>query len=183
MNIKIYGLSIFLFVLFIVSIFPQENNIENEINGITITKSFGSFSIPDDWIEITRYSRNGKYFYSHNSESISSRMTNISIEIGTNPYALEDHMAFRYAILRQMLMQAGKAEVYGDGTFTEHDDPLYVFTIEDKEDNITTIQYYIVGNKKHILIHLTDFHNGNITNVNGIAKFIVNSFVWVEQKK
>jgi hypothetical protein len=180
MRIKGFWIKIFLSFVFIVNIFPQENNIESEIKGIMITKPFGSFSIPDDWIEITRYSRNGKYFYSHNSESINSRMTNISVEIGTNPYALEDHMIFRYAILRQMLMQAGNAEVYGNGTFTEYDDPLYIFTIEDKEENITTIQYYIIGNKKHILVHLTDFHNENITNANEVAKFIVNSFVWSE---
>ena len=180
MTTKVYGIGFFLFVVSIMNTSSQENNVENGINGITITKPFGSFSIPNDWIEITRYSRNGKYFYSHNSENIGSRMTNISVEIGTNPYAVEDHMTFRYAILRQMLMQAGKAEVHGSGTFTEHEDPLYIFTIEDKEYNITTMQYYIVGNKKHILVHLTDFHKGNITNARGIAEFIANSFVWAE---
>jgi hypothetical protein len=180
MNIKGFWIKIFLFFVFIVNVFPQENDIENEIRGIIITKAFGSFSIPKDWVEVTRYSRNGKYFYSHNSESISSRMTNIFVKIGTNPYALEDHMTFRYAILRQMLMQASNAEVSGDGTFTEYDDPLYIFTIEDKEEKVTTIQYYIIGNKKHILVHLTDFHNENIANANEVAKFIVNSFVWPE---
>jgi hypothetical protein len=178
MSTKIAGITFFLCFVFLVNIFPQEDNIESEIKGATTTKSFGSFSVPDDWVEITRYSRNGKYFYSHNSERIGSSMTNISVETGTNPYALEDHTTFRYAILRQMLMQAGNAEVYGDGTFTGRGDPLYVFTIEDKEEHVTTIQYYIVGNKKHILVHVTDFHNGHITNANEVAKFIVNSFMW-----
>jgi predicted ATP-dependent Lon-type protease len=145
---------------------------------IKITKSFGSFSIPEDWTEITRYSRNEKFFYSHKSEKIGSTMTNISIEVGRNPYALDDHMTFRYAILRQMLMQAGGSEVHGSGTFTNHDDPLYIFTILDKE--VTTIQFYINTKKKHILVHVTDFHNGNITDAEEVAQFIADSFVWAE---
>jgi len=105
-------------------------------------------------------------------------MTNISIELGRNPYALEDHMTFRYAILRQLLMQARGAEVGGSGTFTENNDPLYIFTISDKEKNITTIQFYIIGEKRHILVHVTDFHNGNISNAEAVARFIVDSFKW-----
>jgi len=143
-----------------------------------INKSFGSFSIPEDWVEITRYSRNGKYFYSHKSEKIGSNMTNISVEKGSNPYALDDHTTFRYAILRQLLMQARGMEVGGSGSFTKNDDPLYIFTIEDKDNNVTTIQYYIIGDKKHILIHVTDFHNKNITNAKEAAKFIADSFIW-----
>ena len=107
-------------------------------------------------------------------------MTNISIELGRNPYALDDHMTFRYAILRQLLMQAGNAQVSGSGTYTKHDDPLYIFVIESKEDNVTTTQFYIVGNKKHILIHLTDFHNENITNAEEIARMMADSFIWAK---
>jgi hypothetical protein len=151
---------------------------DKESKSINIVKSFGSFSIPENWVEITRYSRNGKYFYSHKSEEVGSKMTNISIEIGTNRYALEDHMTFRYAILQQLLMQARGSEVGGSGTFTKNDDPLYIFTIENKEENVTTIQYYIIGDKKHILVHVTDFHNANITNAKEVAQFIVDSFLW-----
>jgi hypothetical protein len=161
-----------------VNVYAQDNNMGTEFIGRTITKSFGSFSIPDDWVEITRYSRNGKYFYSHRSEQIGSNMTNISIEIGSNPYELEDHMTFRYAILRQLLMQAKGEEVGGSGTFTKNNDPLYIFTIEERVENVTTIQFYIIGNKKHILVHVTDFHNKNVTNAEEVARFIVDSFIW-----
>ena len=185
MNVKVCGIAVFLSFVFALNLFSQENgesgeNSESTMKDVEIKKFFGTFSIPGDWVEITRYSRNGKYFYSHHSESIGLSMTNISVEQGTNPYALEDHMTFRYAILRQLLMQSGGAEVHGDGTFTGHDDPLYIFTIEHKEENITTIQYYIIGNKKHILVHLTDFHSGNITNAREVARFIVDSFIWAE---
>jgi hypothetical protein len=179
MNVKNAGVTALLFFLFLGSVYAQENN-DAEISGKTIQKSFGSFLLPHDWVEITRYSRNGRYFYSHNSERIGSTMTNISIEAGTNRYSLQDHMTFRYAILRQLLMQAGKAEVHGSGTFTEHNDPLYIFTIENQEENVTTIQYYIIGDKKHVLTHVTDFHTGTIQNSEAIGRMMADSFLWAE---
>jgi hypothetical protein len=182
MCIKSNGIKMILFFVLLVNIniYAQENDMNTEFIGKTIIKSFGYFALPENWVEITKYSRNNKYFYSHMSEQIGSNMTNISIEVGTNPYALEDHMTFRYAILKQMLMQAGGAEVHGDGTFTKYNNPLYIFTIEEKEPHVTTIQYYIIGNKRHILVHVTDFHNGNITNAKEVARFIVDNFVWPE---
>ena len=181
MCVKNEGMKIFLFFILLNSIYSQENDIKNEIISRTITKSFGSFSIPNEWVEITRYSRNGKYFYSHQSESIGSNMTNISIEIGSNPYELDNHPSFRGAILMQMLMQA--KTIGADfspshvGT-TKGGYPFYGFTIDEKDKNITTTQFYICGNKKHILVHVTDFHNGNINNVEEIARLIVDSFSW-----
>jgi len=177
MRVKNNGLAVFLFFILLVNIYGQDNKKKGYI-GRTITKSFGSFSIPEDWIEISQYSRNEKYFYSHKSEKIGLSMTNISIEMGSNPYALDDHLTFRYAILRQLLMQAGGTEVHGSGTFTKNNDPLYIFTIEDKVDNVTTIQFYIIGNRKHILVHVTDFHSKKITDAEEVARFIVDSFTW-----
>jgi hypothetical protein len=179
-------IKIVLFFVLLVNLYPGEKDMNIEFIGRKITKSFGSFSIPEDWVEIAIYSKDGKYFYSHDSEEISINMTNISIEMGSNRYALEDHMTFRYAILRQLLMQSAGvegSEVSGSGTFTKHDDPLYIFTIKHKDrygdGDVTTIQYYIIGENKHILIHVTDFHN-NITNANEVAQFIADSFVWSE---
>ncbi|MDR2210910.1 MAG: hypothetical protein LBO65_05495 [Spirochaetaceae bacterium] len=187
MRVKNCGLSVFLLFYLLGPINAQENDRDIELTGKTITQSFGSYSIPEDWVEITKYSRDGKYFYSHNSESINNDMTNISIEIGSNRYELEDHMTFRYAILRQLLMQSeaiGGTDVSGSGTFTKHDDPLYIFTIHHTDrygnDGVSTVQFYIIGNKKHILIHLTDFHKENIPNAEEVARFIADSFVWAE---
>ncbi len=180
MWIRKIGLKLILFFVVLANIYAQENDMDSEFVGKTITTSFGSFSIPEDWVEISRYSRNDKHFYSHKSEQIGLTMTNISIELGRNPYALEDHLTFRYAILRQLLMQAAGAEVHGDGTFTKHDDLLYIFTILDKEPPVTTIQYYIIGNKRHILVHVTDFHNGNISNAQEVAQFMVDTFIWTK---
>ena len=157
-----------------------KDNTEITDDGIKITKSFGSFIIPEDWTEITRYSRGGKYFYSHKSEQVGPSMTNISIELGRNRYALEDHMTFRYAILRQLSMQGGAGTLAASGDYTKQNDPLYIFSFEDIEPQITTIQFYIVGNYRYILVHATDFHNGNINDVKAVAQFIVDSFIWAD---
>jgi hypothetical protein len=175
---------IIFFLLFISNLYAQENT---ETAGSMIEKPFGSFLLPNDWVEITKYSKNGKFFYSHKSEDISLNMTNISIEKDVNRYLLEEHMTFRYAIQRQLLMQfqqIGAANLSGSGTYTKHDYPLYIFTIKHKDrtgnKDVITIQYYIIGNKKHILIHLTDSLNGNILNADEIAMNIADSFVWAE---
>jgi hypothetical protein len=158
----------------------QTNDANREITDSTIKKPFGSFSLPNDWVELTQYSKNGKYFYSHKSEKGDSDITNISIEAGRNRYALEDHTAFRDAIVRQLATWGGDAQINGSGTFTKNNYPLYIFTILEEEPHVTTIQYYIVGDKKYILIHLTDFHNGNISNAEEVAKKMVESFSWAE---
>jgi hypothetical protein len=153
----------------------------SEFIGEKITKAFGSFLIPEDWIEIEMYSKNNKYFYSHKSEQIGSTMTNISIEIGSNPYELDNHPSFRGAILGVLLMQARAMNAEVSPSYigkTKSDYPIYGFTIEEKNENIMTIQFYICGNKKHIMVYATDFHNGNITNVIEVAQFIAKNFVW-----
>ena len=175
-----------IFILNLINIHGQEDN-EMQIDGLRITVPYGSFLLPDDWIEITEYSKNRKYFYSHQAEPRGLDMTNISIETGTNPYQLEEHMTFRYAILRQLLMQAGMiegTEVLGSGGFTNHDYPLYIFTLKHKDrykdQEVITIQYYIIGDRKHILIHLTDFHHDTILNADEVARKMADSFVWTE---
>jgi hypothetical protein len=96
-----------------------------------------------------------------------------------NRYGLDDLQTFANAIMNQLVMQTGgKQKIDGSGSYTEQNYPLIVLTIQG--ENATTVQYYIVGDKKHILIQLTDFHKNNITNGEEVAKIIVNSFKWLE---
>jgi len=163
------------------SLYAQEGN-NMKSGSSTIIKAFGSFELPDDWIEHTRNSRNGKFFYVHKLEANENLPTNISVEMGVNPYPADNPMPFGQAIQRQLIMQTGgKAKISGGGTFTEQGYPLINFTIEDiepKTPQTTTIQFYIIGDKRHILVHVTDFHNEKVTNAEEVAKMIVNSFRW-----
>jgi len=158
----------------------QGNKVMENSNS-TIKKSFGTFILPDDWIEATGQSRNGKFFYVYR-KSNNNPPTNISIEAGTNRYNLDEMQTFSQAIMRQLVMQTGgKAAINAGGTFTEQGYPLIYFIIEDIDTpDQKTIQYYIVGEKKYILLHLTDFHDVKVTNAEEVVVSIANSFIWAE---
>ena len=85
-------------------------------------------------------------------------------------------MKFRDAIVRQLTMQAAAAggELTGEGTFTEQEDSLYIFTI--REEGALTKQFYIVGDKRHCLIHLTNFTGSE--DEEEAARAMAGSFVW-----
>jgi hypothetical protein len=143
------------------------------------TKSFGSYILPDGWIEAEQYSHDEKYFYIRETSMGDSVPTNISVEMGVNRYSINEHLIFRRAILDQLIMQAQNAEsVNGSGTYTEKDYPLYIFTINDED--ATTVQYYIVGEKKYILVHLTVYDDEETEIGETAALHIVNSFIWPE---
>ncbi|MHC6202898.1 hypothetical protein ACYULU_06865 [Breznakiellaceae bacterium SP9] len=161
-------------------LFAYFNAGAQEVAGYVKTKAFGSYEIPSGWVEVTQMTRGQKYFYTLDSSQQLRLPTNISIEMGRNPYTINAHTTFRYAILRQLAAQAGPAQVNGSGTFTNNGYPLYLFTIEDKGaiPKCKTVQYYIIGERRHILVHLTDYHNDTVTNAEELTLQMVNSFKW-----
>jgi len=179
MNQKVFLIS--LFFIFLNCLYAQEGK-EVETSENIVTKSFGTFALPNDWVELTEISRNGKYFYSHSSERNNLPTTNISIEMGTNRYTQDQAQKFSRVIIRQFVMQTGgrTMAINALDTYTEQNYFLFGFTLDIQNPHITTTQYYIVGDRRHILIHLTDFHIENITNAREIARMIANSFKWTE---
>lgn len=138
----------------------------------------GTWTAPDGWVIAEKYSSEDKLFYVEEGHEDDELPDNISIEVGTNRYSAEEHEKFREAILRQFSMQlAGvDATLTGDGSFTEQDYILYTFTIT--EENMVTTQFYIVGDQRYCLVHLTNF-TGSETATEA-AKAIADSFVWSE---
>ena len=74
----------------------------------------------------------------------------------------------------------------GDGTFTDNGDVLYILTMteepaEEGGQGIVTRQYYIVGEKRYVLVHLTIF-SGDVDYSAAItqsaADKLAKSFVW-----
>ena len=79
------------------------------------------------------------------------------------------------------MMQIGKQpgiQLYGDGTHTEQGYVVYIFTIEEEQEGIVTKQYYIVGDRRFCLIHLTNFTGSE--SVDEAARAMADSFVWKE---
>ena len=85
-------------------------------------------------------------------------------------------MNFRDAIVRQLTMQASSvgAELTGEGTFTAQEDVLYMFAIS--EEAVVTKQFYIVGDQRYCLVHLTNFTGSE--SAGEAARAIADSFAW-----
>ena len=103
--------------------------------------------------------------------------------MGTNKYSSSEHEKFRDAILLQLSYQISDSSdctINANSSFTNDNNyVVYEFDIFEKNDNIMTKQFYIVGDYKYVLVHETvyDFTSDE---VDGVAKKIVDSFEWKE---
>ena len=144
----------------------------------TIETSYGTFNIPNTWTKRNDHSTASKYFFS-NKEDKRSIPNNISVEMGTNHYSEEDHMSFKQAIQNQLAYQvkSSGATINGSGSTTKNGYKVYTFKV-DMGSQIT-VQHYIVGDYKYVLVHETIW-DGDSTDTDNAAKEIVNSFKWKE---
>jgi len=136
----------------------------------------GSYTVPDGWIKADQYSTEDKIFYVEEGHEEDEFPDNISIETGSNQYSADEHEKFRDAIVQQLMMQLQdvSAELTGDGTYTEQNYVVYIFTIS--EEDVVTKQYYIVGDKRYCLVHLTNFTGSE--SADEAAQAMADSFVW-----
>ncbi len=158
----------------------EQNIITNE--DVTYHKSFGSYRIPKNWIESTKYSTKDKFFYVAEGTEEDPLPNNISVNVGKNKYSSEQHMKFRDAILNQLVMQLPKDVILnGNGSYTANDYVLYTFTfsITEGDTTLSATQYYIVGDYKYVMVYETAFTD-NTEEVDIVAKSIVDTFKWSE---
>lgn len=139
----------------------------------------GSYTVPEGWVLAEDYSTSEKLFYVEEGHENDELPDNISINVGTNRYSADEHTAFRDAIVQQLLRQLEgiEAELTGDGSHTEQGDVVYTFTIT--ESDVVTRQYYIVGDYRYCLIHLTCFTGSE--SVYDAAQAMAGSFVWADE--
>ena len=156
--------------------FGQSAQYDNDNENKNGTDFPGSYTVPEGWAKMERYSTENKIFYAEEGHEDDEMPDNISIEVGTNRYGADEHEKFREAILRQLAVQfqGVDAELTGDGTFTEQDYVVYIFTIS--QEDVVTKQYYIVGDQRYCLVHLTNFTGSE--SVDEAARAMADSFVW-----
>ena len=143
----------------------------------TYSNVYGKYMIPSNWEFNRNHSTTKKYFFVNKKDRNNNLPNNISVEYGTNKYSKDNHMMFRQAILSQLLAQSKRynTTIKGDESYTKQGYILYTFVMES--ENSKTVQYYIVGDYKYILVHETVFDN-NKEDADNAAKYIVDSFVW-----
>ena len=136
----------------------------------------GSYTVPEGWVKSEKYSTSSQVFYVQEGHEEDAQPDNIAISVETNKYRAENHAQFREAIVRQLLrqLQGVDAELLGDGTFTEQEYMVYIFTID--EGDVVTRQYYIVDDYRYCLIHLTNFSGAE--DADQAAQAMVDSFMW-----
>lgn len=148
--------------------------------GYTVyNKSFGSYTVPNTWVESKEHSTSSKFFYVQKGQENESQPNNISVNSGTNKYSKDDHEQFKNAILAQLSTQISKEEdvkINASGSTTDNGDIVYTFIMDFKERNAVLTQYYIVGDYKYILVYESVYHEEGDTDE--VAKNIVNSFKW-----
>lgn len=139
----------------------------------------GSYTVPQGWEKSEKHSTPSQIFYIAQGHEEESTPDNISIHVGKNDYALDDHQQFRDAILQQILAQLEgiEAQLTGDGTYTQQGDLLYIFTID--EGSVVTTQYYIVKDYGFCLIQLTNFSGSE--SADRAAREMADSFQWSQE--
>ena len=155
------------------------DNMLNNIPGTYLEKDFGTYEIPVDWMESKTHSTENKFFYVKEGEDDEEKPNNISVNVGSNNYSEDEHESFRNAIINQLSMQVGNdenVEVTANGSNTTNGYIVYTFNIIEKDENITTTQYYIIGDHKYVLVQETKFMDSEETD--DAAQKIVDTFKW-----
>lgn len=148
---------------------------ESEADGIP-----GTYTVPDGWVKAEDHSTSEFIFYTREGETQDAQPDNISINVGSNLYSLEESGMFLEAVMRQLAMQAEAAnakDLTGSGSITEQGYTLFTFTIEGA-DGTKAKQHYIVKNYGYCLIYATSFSGSE--EVFDVAQSMVDSFVWDE---
>lgn len=126
-----------------------------------------SYTLPPNWEYDDSKTTKDRYTFV-NEQNI------IYVEMSDSRYSLDESSNFKDSIINKLDVQA---ELYS-GTLdvkeskTKNDDIYYIFTIKSDEQDI--IYYYIVGNKKYVLV----FSNGNNKDINKAIKNILKTFIW-----
>jgi len=156
-------------------------NLDNTV----VIKSFGRYTLPSGWHELKDLSKEQKRFYVKKRIATKGFFTNISVESGDNLYSVEEHGDFRQAILRQLSIQLrtfnkqdkNQSVLTGSGFNSKKGKMVFKFVMEIDDSLVT--QYYIVGEYRHCLVHVTNFLDPRIPDVDMVAQSIVDSFEWL----
>lgn len=157
-----------------------EESVELNKHGDSIyRKEFGTYTVLDGWVESETHSTDEQFFYVKDGHDDDVSPDNISINEGTNRYGKDEYMQFKDAIMAQLLAQVGNqnVQVNGSGTYTANEDPMILFEIIE-EDGTVTRQYYIVGDYRYCLVHMTNYSGDE--EADRVAEIMADGFAWRE---
>ena len=149
-------------------------------DGQRVDKEFGSFIVAEGFGEAKEQSGGGRYFYVVEGHEHDARPNNISINTGHQNYNLDDSEKFAESTTWQLNMQIKQygmdAVVYGSSGKTDAGDIMYIFDIKFNDSNEIDRQYYILRDKKYVMVFMSNFDGDE--SVNKAAELMAKSFEW-----
>lgn len=157
----------------------QKDNNTTE-DGQRVDKDFGSFIVADGFGEAKEQSGGGRYFYVVEGHEHDMRPDNISINTGHQNYNLDESEKFAQSTTWQLNMQIKQsgidATVIGSSGKTDAGDIMYIFDIKMNGSDEIDRQYYILRDKKYVMVFMSNFDNDE--SVNKAAELMARSFEW-----
>ena len=145
-----------------------------------VEKEVGSFIVAEGFGEAKEQSGGGRYFYVVEGHEHDARPNNISINTGHQNYNLDESEKFAESTTWQLNMQIKQygmdAVVYGSSGKTDAGDIMYIFDIKFNDSNEIDRQYYILRDKKYVMVFMSNFDNDE--SVNKAAELMAKSFEW-----
>ena len=158
----------------------SQNDNNTTKDGQRVDKEFGSFIVADGFGEAKEQSGNGRYFYVVKGHEHDARPDNISINTGHQNYNLDESEKFAQSTTWQLNMQIKQsgidATVTGSSGKTDAGDIMYIFDIKMNGSDETDRQYYILRDKKFVMVFMSNFDNDE--SVNKAAELMAKSFEW-----
>ena len=145
-----------------------------------VEKEFGSFIVAEGFGEAKEQSGGGRYFYVVEGHEHDARPNNISINTGHQNYNLDESEKFAESTTLQLNMQIKQygmdAVVYGSSGKTDAGDIMYIFDIKFNDSDEIDRQYYILRDKKYVMVFMSNFDGDE--SVNKAAELMAKSFEW-----
>jgi len=145
-----------------------------------VEKEFGSFIVAEGFGEAKEQSGGGRYFYVVEGHEHDARPNNISINTGHQNYNREESKKLAESTTWQLNMQIKQygmdAVVYGSSGKTDAGDIMYIFDIKFNDSDEIDRQYYILRDKKYVMVFMSNFDNDE--SVNKAAELMAKSFEW-----
>ena len=149
-------------------------------DGQRVDKEFGNFIVAEGFGEAKEQSGGGRYFYVVEGHEHDARPNNISINTGHQNYNLDESEKFAESTTWQLNMQIKQygmdAVVYGSSGKTDAGDIMYIFDIKFNDSNEIDRQYYILRDKKYVMVFMSNFDGDE--SVNKAAELMAKSFEW-----
>ena len=156
----------------------KDNNTTKD--GQRVDKEFGSFIVAEGFGEAKEQSGGGRYFYVVEGHEHDARPNNISINTGHQNYNLDESEKFAESTTWQLTMQIKQygmdAVVYGSSGKTDAGDIMYIFDIKFNDSDEIDRQYYILRDKKYVMVFMSNFDGDE--SVNKAAELMAKSFEW-----